>query len=120
MGQRRPRRRVDPEEEAVVSDKSVQVTRDNALLCLCGGCPVQKPSACSGEKSAALMAAMAVEGADIPGPSELAALYCSGGAATCDDMDTSQTCICMGCPIYRASGLDGWKYCERGSAAEIG
>ncbi len=95
-------------------------TADNAKTCLCSGCPVQAASACvaglQGKKAAAMAAGMD----QMPAAKELAGLYCSSGKATCEDLDFSKNCLCMGCPVYRANGLDEWKYCERGSAAEIG
>jgi hypothetical protein len=98
----------------------VEFTKDNAMKCLCGGCPVQTQSACVAEKSAALKAAMETGMEGMPTPDALAGLYCATGTAACDDLDFSQSCHCMSCPVYSDAGLTQWKYCERGAAAAIG
>jgi hypothetical protein len=101
---------------------TVEFTKENAMKCLCGQCPVQEESACVADKSAAMDAAMKAGDASMPMPSaaDFARLYCANGKASCDDLDFTQTCICMECPVYGDNGLRGWKYCERGSAAEVG
>lgn len=99
---------------------SVELTKDNALTCLCSKCPVQAESACVAEKTTSLMVAMEGEMEDMPSPADVPRVYCSTGVATCDDLDLSQICICGECPVFEENGLGQWKYCQRGSAASIG
>ena len=99
---------------------SVDFTLDNATTCLCGTCPVQTDSVCVKDKNTTLGEAMAAGMADMPSPIDVAGLYCSTGVATCGDLDFTQQCQCMGCPVYVENDLGQWKYCERGNAATIG
>lgn len=98
---------------------SVEFTKDNVMKCICGKCPVQAESACIADKSGKLMAGMESGMDEMPAPADVPGLYCSTGVASCDDLDFSQDCICPGCPVHVENGLTQWKYCERGSAAEI-
>ncbi len=105
-----------------MADVTVQFTKDNTMKCLCGRCPVQAESVCVADKSLALAEAMKADGESMPMPSgaDVPGVYCATGVAACNDLDVSQTCICMQCLVYGEGGLQGWKYCERGSAAEVG
>ncbi|MHB1323795.1 MAG: DUF2769 domain-containing protein [Coriobacteriia bacterium] len=54
-------------------------------------------------------------------PGDVPRLYCAAGLATCDDLDFDKDCQCpKACHVYRENDLAQWKYCMRGSAAEIG
>lgn len=56
-----------------------------------------------------------------PMPGDVPRVYCASGMATCDDLDFGQQCLCpKTCAVYRENQLDQWKYCQRGSATEIG
>lgn len=97
----------------------VPFNQRNAARCLCYACPVQKDSACASAKHAAVSASLSdasatLIAADVPGA------YCSSGLAVCDDLDFSGMCRCMSCDVYAEMGLDQWKYCQRGAAAQIG
>jgi len=97
----------------------VPFTTHNAARCLCYGCPVQRESACASSKHAAIADVLAGAG-DLPPAPDVPGMYCSSGLATCDDLDFSGMCQCMGCAVYAENSLDSWKYCERGSAAQVG
>lgn len=57
----------------------------------------------------------------MPSPDAVPRVYCATGTATCGDLDFEQQCLCpKTCEVYRESELSAWKYCQRGSAAEIG
>ena len=101
---------------------TVEFTKYNAMKCICGQCPVQKESACVAAKNAALGAAMEAGGDSMtmPAADGVPGLYCASGVSSCDDLDLSQTCICMECPVHDDTSLRGWKYCEHGSATEVG
>jgi len=105
-----------------MANGTVGFSRDNAMKCMCGECPVQEESSCVADKTAAMNAAMEAGGESMPMPSvaDFPGLYCANGKAACADLDFTQTCICMECPVYGDNGLRGWKYCERGSANEVG
>jgi hypothetical protein len=97
----------------------VAYVEKNVARCLCYGCPVQKHSDCAQKLYDAvsptiLSADPPADRADLPG------LYCANGEAFCQDLDFTETCRCMGCEVYAQNGLDGWKYCQRGSAAKTG
>ncbi len=56
-----------------------------------------------------------------PMPGDVPRLYCAAGLATCDDLDFDLDCQCpKTCQVYRENDLAQWKYCMRGSTAEIG
>jgi hypothetical protein len=96
----------------------VAYVQKNAARRRCYGCPVQKGSTCAQEKHAAVAGTLETSGPP-PAP-ELPGLYCSSGLATCHDLDFTGMCRCMGCAVYAENGLDGWKYCQRGSAQQVG
>lgn len=75
----------------------VALNIENVKKCLCGSCPVQAKSKCIKIKQEELKETLQkkhLDGADIPG------MYCATGIATCDDVDTSQVCICASCPLF--------------------
>jgi len=96
----------------------VAYTQKNVTRCRCYGCPVQKDSSCAQDKYKAVSATLAT--ADPPAASDLPGMYCANGRAICDDIDFSGMCQCMSCAVYAENSLDQWKYCQRGSAAQIG
>jgi hypothetical protein len=105
-----------------MANATVGFTEGNVTRCICGQCPVQEDSSCVADKNAALAEAAEAGGESKPMPAaaDVPALYCATGVASCDDLDLSQTCICMECPVYDDNSLRGLKYCEGGSAAEVG
>jgi hypothetical protein len=114
--------RMDPQVSILRSAEmaGVEFTRDNAMKCMCGKCPVQAQSACVAEKSAKLKMAMESGMDGMPAVVDVPGLYCANGVAACTDLDFSQRCICSGCLVYKENRLGQWKYCERGSAADVG
>jgi len=97
----------------------VPFTARNATRCLCYACPVQTESACAVAKYAAVSGSLSADDG-LPAAADIPGMYCSSGLATCDDLDFSGMCRCMGCDVYAENGLDSWKYCQRGSAAQNG
>jgi hypothetical protein len=76
---------------------NVPFTVANVMKCVCTKCPVQTGSQCVRAQMAEMKAALmksTLERQDIPG------LYCSTDTATCQDIDTSQPCICGSCPVF--------------------
>lgn len=56
-----------------------------------------------------------------PMPGDVPRVYCATGTATCDDLDFDAQCQCpKTCAVYRENELTQWKYCQRGSASDIG
>ena len=96
----------------------VAYAQKNAARCRCYGCPVQKDSSCARDKYHAVSGTLAT--AEPPAVGGLPGLYCSTWLAICDDLDFSGMCQCMSCAVYAENSLDQWKYCQRGSAAQIG
>ena len=56
----------------------------------------------------------------LPNPNEVPRLYCSGGAATCKDLDTGQMCICGTCPVWAdyklMTGKPSMYFCKDGKS----
>lgn len=118
--------------------KKVPFAQENGMKCICGKCPVQIKSQCSKIKMNKLMQAMNTSSSSsalplarqamkddqgakaMPKPEEVPVLYCSGGAAACDDLDMKQMCICGSCPIWEeyklAGGTPFMYYCRDGEA----
>ena len=95
----------------------VPFTRVNAKKCICWECPVQANSACikaNTEKMGEVMSTKFFEPEIEPG------LYCSSGVASCKDIDTTQPCICGGCPVYSDYSLEEGNpveyYCKDGAS----
>lgn len=90
--------------------------------CLCGGCPVNRQSACTHEHEKALEAVFgAIEkGGPLPEPRAMPGIYCSVGASVCEDMDAGRPCLCPGCSIHLRQALGNTHYCTSGSAEEVG
>lgn len=89
----------------------------NATRCMCPRCPVQAKSACVSGKVAGIKDALKrnpLKREDIPG------VYCSTGTATCQDINTKQSCVCGACPVFAqyklASGQPVGYYCRDGAA----
>ena len=100
--------------------KRVRFTMDNIGACQCMVCPVQVPSVCTPDDDMKLLRQMG-SGTMTPDLRSLPRLYCASGTATCGDLDFGQQCLCpKTCAVYRENGLGEQKYCQRGSAAEIG
>jgi hypothetical protein len=95
----------------------VPFTMANAGKCICGRCPVQANSQCVKEKLGKISEVMTPEKFV---PEAVPGLYCSSGMASCQDLDTSQNCICPGCPVFSEYSLDRGQptdhYCKNGQA----
>jgi hypothetical protein len=90
--------------------------------CLCGGCPVNRRSACVKQQEDALGSAFeAVEqGAPLPDPKVMPGIYCSVGKSACGDLQERLSCLCPGCSIHLSHDLRNLHYCLKGSAEEVG
>ncbi len=81
---------------------------------------MQSKSECIKKKMEMMKKAMEEEkeikpkGEDVPG------LYCSGGKATCKDLNMEQMCICGSCPIWvqykLMNGKPSMYFCRDGKA----
>ncbi|HEY3317398.1 MAG TPA: DUF2769 domain-containing protein [Coriobacteriia bacterium] len=125
--------------------KTVAYNADNVMKCQCTSCPVQGESACAMDKVHAMsgmmekMRAMMAGGQGMSGMSggmsgmseqhgemmlpsaqDMPGMYCSTGTATCGDLDYTKGCICPTCAVYTDNQLDNTKYCNKGSAAQVG
>ena len=87
----------------------------NVGKCLCPKCPVQSKSKCVSEKLGTISHALSKSPLlreDIPG------VYCSTGKATCQDLDTTQSCMCGSCSVFKENNLAAGKpagyYCRDG------
>lgn len=102
--------------------KRVEFNMSNIEKCQCGVCPVQSNSSCVLDKKAMMQSAMG-PGAEgmMPSPEEVPGMYCSTGVAGCMDLDFEQTCLCPTvCSVYSENDLSSWKYCQQGSAEQVG
>lgn len=95
----------------------VTFTATNVGKCLCTKCPVQSKSQCVSTKLSTIGDALKQKPLNreaIPG------LYCSTGTATCNDINTKQSCLCGGCAVFSENKLDKCepvdKYCRDGRA----
>ncbi len=102
------------------SDASIKVpfTADEAALCICPECPVQKSSACSRSKASTLTTALKkspLVREEVPG------MYCATGVASCSDLDLRKSCICIACSVFERYQLikrtPSEYYCRDGSPA---
>jgi hypothetical protein len=55
-------------------------------------------------------------------PGDVPGVYCGSGKAACDDLDTSQMCICGTCPVWAECDLEygnplGY-FCRDGAAGD--
>ncbi|MBI5232233.1 MAG: DUF2769 domain-containing protein [Coriobacteriales bacterium] len=114
--------------------RTVAFTADNIMKCQCGNCPVQDESACAADKMQALApmmeqmqgmmgegsAMMSAQSGMLPSGEDLPGMYCSSGTATCNDLDFDQNCVCPSCKVYTENDLANWKYCNQGSAEQVG
>lgn len=124
--------------------KTVAYNADNIMKCQCTSCPVQDASACATDKKQAMSGMMdkmsAMTGAGqgmagmsggmsdqqgmsemmLPSTQDMPGMYCSTGTATCGDLDYTKGCICPTCGVYTDNQLDNTKYCNKGSAAQVG
>jgi hypothetical protein len=105
----------------------VLFNKDNIDKCVCSSCPVQTKSACVKKKMERTMAKMMDPAAADPAsgeivfdPKEVPVAYCAAGKAACDDLDTSQMCICGTCPVWAECDLEHGNplgyFCRDGAA----
>lgn len=101
----------------VATAVKVPFIRASVAKCLCSSCPVQSESLSVGVKMADIKNALShsrLSKYDIP------EAYCASGAATCEDIDKSNPCICDRCFVFQGYDLVGSKrtghYCRRGAA----
>lgn len=81
----------------------VPFTASNVTKCMCPRCPVQGKSQCVSGKMSAIQKSLkspTLKREDIPGE------YCATGTASCDDIDTKQSCMCGACPVFSQYKLD--------------
>ncbi len=93
----------------------VPFTPGNVNKCICGQCPVQQDSQCVKEKTEKLEELKVT-----PQPERVPGLYCSSGAAACQDLDVDRSCICGACDVYNGYRLGGEQprdhFCKNGRA----
>ena len=83
------------------------LTIDNVKKCLCHKCPVQKGVTCVREKMDIVIEMMGKKKPYImPAEGDIPGVYCIIGAATCEGLDVSQSCICDGCRVWLENKLD--------------
>lgn len=105
-------------------ETKVPFTMENGKKCICTKCPVQEKSECVKMKKEMMMKMMEnmKEGEEMmmPKPEDVPGLYCSAGKASCTDIDTTQMCICMQCPVWSefklADGKPMGYFCRDGMA----
>lgn len=90
----------------------VKITDDNIRHCRCPQCPVQAESDCSKKLSGQKNIANEV--------GDIGELYCAKGKATCNDLNTNETCICSTCLVWDENNLGSMYYCLRGNAESNG
>ncbi|MBE0477107.1 MAG: DUF2769 domain-containing protein [Coriobacteriia bacterium] len=101
--------------------KRVEFNMSNIEKCQCGVCPVQTNSSCIAEKSERMRSMMGPGAHGTPSPQDVPGLYCATGIATCGDLDYEQPCLCpRQCQVYQENELSAYKYCQQGSAADVG
>ncbi len=100
----------------------VAYNRDSFNMCLCGGCPVNRASACVRELEEALAPhAEAIEKEGLmPPPETMPGIYCAVGISYCGDLSGRLKCLCPACPLLMREGLGKSYYCLLGSAEEVG
>ncbi len=106
----------------MVSLAKVDYNRDSYNACLCGGCPVNRGSACihaQEEKLAPSTDAIEKEGL-MPPPEIMPGIYCAIGKSSCEDLSSRKKCLCPACPVQIETGLSKSYYCLLGSATEVG
>lgn len=91
-------------------------------MCLCGGCPVNRSSACVAlqEEALAPLVDQIEEESKMPDTSSMPGIYCSTGKSTCGDLGVAKSCLCPACPLSISEGLRNSYYCLKGSAEEVG
>ncbi len=101
----------------VATAVKVPFIRASVAKCLCTRCPVQANSPSVSVKMVDIKNALSqnrLKRDDIP------EVYCASGAATCQDIDTSESCICDSCFVFQGYDLASSKrvghYCRRGAA----
>lgn len=100
----------------------IDYNRDSYNMCLCGGCPVNRGSACVAlqeEAMAQLVDRIEAE-AVMPDASTMPGIYCATGKSTCDDLGVTKSCLCPACPLSITRGLRNSYYCLKGNAEEMG
>ena len=101
---------------------AVEYNRDSYNTCLCGGCPVNRASACVKELEEALEPRTeAIERESLmPSPETMPGIYCAVGKSSCGDLSARLRCLCPACPLFLREELGKSYYCLRGSAEEVG
>lgn len=102
---------------AQTQTKSVDYTPQNVSLCMCGECPVQNAGTCAVDLEKKTMSGSTNLPED---PKQLPRLYCGTTTTACDDFDTSKSCICPTCGVWKSYDLANYKYCVNGTAEQIG
>lgn len=99
----------------------VPYTEENINRCRCPQCPVQANSRCA--QSEVQSASQSLENApagEVPDPKNIPGVYCSEGAATCQDLDFDRQCICGSCEVWKEYDLKDANpnnhFCQHGRA----
>ena len=105
------------------SNQKVPFTVANVNKCICVQCPVQTASQCIRDKKDRMKGTLArIESGTLPEPDDLPGLYCATGVAACEDIDTTQMCICGDCPLWDEYTLLSGKplgyYCRKGKSMD--
>lgn len=102
----------------------VNFDRNSFNKCLCGGCPVQRNSACVIDKEKGLEALkeeIEYESTMPDPPGAVPGIYCSTvGKSECGDLKPEKSCLCPACPVSLQAGLENNYYCTKGSADQVG
>lgn len=97
----------------------IEYSRESYNRCNCGGCPVQRRSACVQELERALgplKDGIQRDGV-MPEPEAMPGVYCSSavGRSRCEDLDGGKACLCPACTLAITEGLEGSYYCLGGA-----
>lgn len=96
----------------------IEFTPENIEKCLCSQCKVQGKSQCV-KKNIIMLQEKALSSSVIE-PEEFPALYCASGKEHCQDLDESERCMCVDCPIYVEndfeSGIPESYFCLNGAS----
>lgn len=91
----------------------VEYTMENIERCESGKCPVYLSSACAKAKNATI-----TDWTKLPPADVIEGIYCASAVSKskCDDLDSTLSCRCFSCPVYKDCGLSGGYFCIRGVA----
>ncbi len=101
---------------------TVPFDRNSFNKCLCGGCPVNRSSACveKQEKSFEPFFEPIEKEGKMPDAAVTPGIYCAGGRSGCEDLEGTKRCLCPACAVHLEMSLGNSYYCLKGSAKEVG